>query len=58
MGEISKKTQESSLKFHGHVLRRDEYYVGKLVMVMEVPGRDRCRGRERGEDRSGSGWIT
>ena len=52
MGEISKKVQESSLKFHGHVLRREEYYVGKLVMVMEVPGSARCRGREREGDRS------
>ena len=37
VGEISKKVQESSLKLYGHVLRREEYYVGKILMVMEVP---------------------
>ena len=36
MGEISKKVQESNLKLYGHVLRSEEYYVGKRVMVMEV----------------------
>ena len=36
MGEISKKVQESSLKLYGHVLRREEYYLGKTLMVMEV----------------------
>ena len=37
VGEISKKVQESSLKLYGHVLRREDYYVGKILMVMEVP---------------------
>ena len=44
MGEISKKVQESRMKWYGHVLRREEYYVGKRVKVMEVPGKGR-RGR-------------
>ena len=48
MGEISKKVQESRLKWYGHVLRREEEYVGKRVMAMEVPGK---------EDQSGGGWI-
>ena len=43
MGEISQKVQESSLKLYGHVLRREEYYLGKRVMVMEVSG-ERRRG--------------
>ena len=46
MGEISKKVQESRLKWYGHVLRREEEYVGKRVMVMEVPGKRR-RGRPK-----------
>ena len=29
MGEISKKVQESRLKWYGHVLRREDEYVGK-----------------------------
>ena len=35
--EICKKVQESSLKWHGQVLRREEGYVGKIVMVIDVP---------------------
>ena len=37
MGEISNKMQERSLKWYGHVLRREEEYVGNRVMVMKVP---------------------
>ena len=46
MGEISKKVQESRLTWYGHVLGREEQYVGKRVMVMEVPGK-RTRGRPK-----------
>ena len=46
MGEMSKKVQESTLKWYGHVLRREEEYVGKRVMMMEVPGK-RSRGRPK-----------
>ena len=44
VGEISKKVQESRLKWYGHVLRREEEYVGKRVLMME-------------EDQSGGDWI-
>ena len=44
MGEISEIVQESRLKWYGHVLRREEEYVGKRVM--EVPGKRR-RGRPK-----------
>ena len=46
--EISKKVQESRLKWYGHVLRREDEYVGKRVIGMEVPGRRR-RGRPKRE---------
>ena len=48
VGEICKKVQESrlNLKWYGHVLRREEEYVGNRVMVMEVPGKRR-RGRPK-----------
>ena len=46
MGEISTKVQESRFKWYGHALRREEEYVGKRVMVMEVPGKRR-RGRPK-----------
>ena len=44
VGEISKKVQESRLKWYVHVLKREDEYVGKRVMGMEVPGKRR-RGR-------------
>ena len=47
VGEISKKVQESRLKWYGHVLRRADEYVGKGVIAMEV------RGEEGEEDQSG-----
>ena len=46
LGEISKKVEESRLKWHGHELGRDEEYVGKRVIAMEVPGK-RSRGRPK-----------
>ena len=42
IGDISKKVQESRLKWYGHELRREEEYMGKRVMVMEVPGKRRA----------------
>ena len=47
VGEISKKVQESRLKVYGHVLRREDEYVGKRVMAMEVPGNRRRRRPKR-----------
>ena len=46
VGELSKKVQESRLKWYGHVLRREDEYVGKRLMVMEMPGK-RKRGRPK-----------
>ena len=47
VGETSKRVQESRLKWNGHVLRREDEYVGNIVMRMEVPGKRR-RGRPNG----------
>ena len=44
--EISKKVEESRLKWYGHVLRREDEYVVKRVMGMEVLGKRR-RGRPK-----------
>ena len=46
VGEISKKVQESRSTWYEHVLRREDEYVGKRVMAMEVPGK-RKRGRPK-----------
>ena len=44
--KITKKVQEIRLKWYGHVSRREDEYVGKRVMGMEVPGK-RMRGRPK-----------
>ena len=44
VGDITKKVQERRLKWYGHVMRREEHYVGRRAMVMKVQGR-RKRGR-------------
>ena len=36
MGEITKKVQERRLKWYGHVMRREEHYIGRRAMVMKV----------------------
>ena len=41
-----KKIQERRLQWYGHVKRREEKYVGRREMEMEVPGR-RGRGRPK-----------
>ena len=35
------EVQESRIKWYGLVLRRDKEYVGKRMMVIEIPGKRR-----------------
>ncbi|XP_068221421.1 uncharacterized protein [Palaemon carinicauda] len=42
--KLSDKIQESRLRWYGHVMKRDEQYIGRRVMKMEVQGT-----RRRGE---------
>ncbi len=49
VGEISKKVQERRLKWQGHVFRREDEYVGKRVMGMEVSGKKKHQERLFGE---------
>ena len=49
VGEISRKVQESRLKWYGHVLRREDEYVGKRVMVMKVSGEKKERKKTKAE---------
>ena len=46
MADISRKAQERRLKWYGHVMRREEHYVGRRAMEMKVQGR-RKRGRPK-----------
>ena len=51
VGEITKKVQERRLKWYGHVMRREEHYVGRWVMQMKV------RRERREEDPREDGWT-
>ena len=46
VGENTKNVQERRFKWYGHVMRREEHYVGRRAMVMKVQGR-RKRGRPK-----------
>ena len=45
-GNIVMEVQEMRLKWHGHVMRRDEPYVGRRAMEIKVQG-----SRQRGSPR-------
>ncbi len=38
MGEITKKVPERRLKWYGHVMRREEHYVGRRAMEIKCTG--------------------
>ena len=39
VGQISKKVMESRLRWYGHVKRREDNYVGRRVLEIELPGK-------------------
>ena len=39
VGQISKKVMESRWRWYGHVKRRDDNYVGRRVLEIELPGK-------------------
>ena len=44
---LEMKMREARLKWYGHVIRRDQEYVGRRVMEMELPRKEEKReGRE------------
>ena len=37
--QLGMKMREGRLRWYGHVMRRDQEYVGRKMMEMELPGR-------------------
>ena len=46
IGDIYIKMREGRLRWYGHNMRREENYIGKRMLRMELPGR-RNRGRPK-----------
>ena len=44
---LGMKMRESRLRWYGHVLRRDQEYLGRKLMEMELPGSTSRRGRPK-----------
>ena len=46
VGRFGEKTREARLRWYGHVLRKDDGYIGRRLPRMELPGK-RKRGRPK-----------
>ena len=46
VGRFGEKTREARLRWYGHVLRKDDGYIGRRVQRVELPGK-RKRGRPK-----------
>ena len=46
VGRFGKKAREARQRWHGHVLRKDDGYIGRWMLRMELPGK-RKRGRPK-----------
>ena len=46
VGRFGEKTQKARLRWHGHVRRKDDGYIGRRMLRVELPGR-RKRGRPK-----------
>ena len=46
VGRFGEKTREARLRWYGHVLRKDDGYIGRTMLRMELP-RKRKRGRPK-----------
>ena len=44
---LGMKMREGRLRWYGHVMRRDQEYVGRRVMEMELPGKGKREDEEK-----------
>ena len=48
VGQCGEKTREARLRWYGHILRKDDGYIVRMMLRMELPGK-RKRGRPKKE---------
>ena len=46
VGQFGENTREARMRWYGHVLRKDDGYIGRRMLRMELPGK-RKRGRPK-----------
>ena len=46
VGKFGEKTREARLRLYGHLWRKDDEYIGRRMLMMELPGK-RKRGRPK-----------
>ena len=46
VGRFGEKTRDARLRWYGHVLRKDDGYIGRRMLRMELPGK-RKQGRPK-----------
>ena len=47
VGRFREKTREAILRWYGHVLRKDDGYIGRRMLRMELPGNMKRRSPKR-----------
>ena len=47
MGRVGEKTREARLRSYGHVRRKDDGYIGRMMLRMELPGSRKRGGPKR-----------
>ena len=47
VGRLAEKTREARLRWYGHVLRKDDGYIGRRMLRMELPGKSEWRRPKR-----------
>ena len=46
VGRFGEKTREARLMWYGHERRKDDWYIGRMMLMMELPGK-RNNGRAK-----------
>ena len=48
VGKFGEKTREARLRWYGHLRRKDDGYIGRRMLRMELPGKRKREGQKGG----------